>query len=102
MGASVDLKVENCMGKMDAKRGLLSPCIFRIGTIVIWRHGDDSIVHGTRAECRLFEADLGRDLIVKCRGVLGPDKSKGDIDEIMILNRFLRWVPGDGVRPEAI
>ena len=41
-------------------------------------------------------------MIAKLRGILGPDASKGDISEIVILNRIMAWIPGDRSTPDCI
>ena len=46
---------------------------------------------GDRATCKEFADQLRKFLIVKVRGVLGPQAELGDIAEIIALNRILRW-----------
>ncbi|CAK0818994.1 unnamed protein product [Prorocentrum cordatum] len=101
-GAAVDLKVEKVMEELWARQGQFSPCVCRLGSLVVWRRGDDFVVFGGRSGARNFEAGPGRHLIVKCRGILGPEASEGDVKEIVVPNRILRWVPGDGVSPDRV
>ena len=46
---------------------------------------------GDRDTCNEFANQLRKSLIVKVRGILGPMAEKGDIQEIIALNRILRW-----------
>ncbi|CAK0894862.1 unnamed protein product [Prorocentrum cordatum] len=101
-GAAFDLKVEKVMEGLGARQGQFSPCVYRIRSLVTWRHGDDFVVFGGRSEARGFEAGPGNRLIVERRGVLGLEASEGDVKEIAVLNRILRWAQGDGVSPDRV
>ncbi|CAK0838220.1 unnamed protein product [Prorocentrum cordatum] len=90
-GAAFDLKVEKVMEELGARQRQFSLCVYRMGSLVARRHGDDFVVFGGRSEARDFEAGLGKRLIVQCRGILGPEASEGDVKEIVVLNRILRW-----------
>ena len=41
-------------------------------------------------------------MIIKLRGILGSDREQGDITEIAILNRIVRWRKADAAQPEPI
>jgi hypothetical protein len=101
-GAAFDKKVEVSSEAMGFKVGLFSPCLcYNPATKVrFFRHGDDFVVLGSRAAVKNYAEELGKYLIVKVRGVLGPRKDLGDVQEIVILNRIVRWVPGDKERIE--
>jgi hypothetical protein len=51
---------------------------------------------GTREELKKLHEELNKDIVFKCKGILGPDKSRGDIQEAVILNRLVRYVETDG------
>eukprot|EP00959_Pyramimonas_sp_CCMP1952_P191265 3999613-Pyramimonas_sp.AAC.1 len=76
------------MRMLKSKQGEFSPSIYQVGKLVVWRRGDDFVVLGGRKDSKAFTENLGEHLIVKVRGVLGPDPS-GDIDEIVVLNRIV-------------
>ena len=57
---------------------------------------------GTRENQAWFARELGKHLIVKIRGVLGPDPSRGDVQGIVILNRILRWLSATPTSPDCI
>ena len=89
-----DNLVEEIMLKLGYEVGVYNPCLYhhpRKGTAV-YRHGDDFVVVGTRTQIEDFRVDLGKSLIVKHLGNLGPSKARGDIQEIRCLNRIIRWV----------
>ena len=103
-GAAFDKKIESVMEQLGYRVGLFNPCLCFSETtgVCVFRHGDDFVVKGTRAQVKKFTEDLGRELIVKGRGVLGPRKDMGDVQEIVILNRIVRWVPATFVEKERI
>ena len=70
--------------------------------LVIWRHGDDFAVSCSRSDAKWFEKELGKHLIVKNRGILGPCPEEGDVSEIIVLNRILRWCVSEGGTVERI
>ena len=92
-GSSFDQKTEGIMVRvLGSKQGAFSPCIYRLGELIIWRHGDDFVTLGERGASRKSAAYLGEHLIVKVRGVLGPSPEEGDIGDIVVLNRIARWI----------
>ena len=101
-GASFDMKVERIMKDMGAVQGDFSPCVYRLGDVVIWRHGDDFVILGDRKASKEVCDRLGEKLIVKIRGTLGPEPWSGDVEEIVVLNRIVRWCRGDGVHEERL
>ena len=58
----------------------------------VFRHGDDSVVSGPRTQQKDFEERLFKHLIVKHLATLGPFTALGDVTEVRILNRIVRWV----------
>ena len=49
-----------------------------------------------------FSRGLGTKLIVKVRRTLGPRPYMGDVSEIVILNRVVKWVRATVAAPEKI
>ena len=76
---------------IGAVQGLFSSCVFLWHDAWIMVHGDNFSIVGDRSTCKEFAAQLRKWLIVKVRGVLGPQAELGDIAEIIALNRILRW-----------
>ena len=103
-GASFDKKVETIMESRGYAVGLFNPCLCfeKVSKVGIFRHGDDFVVHGGRGPGSVFVEELKKELIVKVRGVLGPRREMGDVDEMVILNRIVRWVPARGASLEYI
>ena len=101
-GAAFDKKVEVSSESMGYKVGLFSPCLCYSSATKVrsFRHGDDFVVLGTRAGVKGYSDELGKHLIVKVRGTLGPRKDLGDVQEIVVLNRIVRWMAGDRPRIE--
>ena len=62
----------------------------------ITRHGDDFAALGRRRANADFEVGLKKHLIVKNQGTLGPRPELGDVQELIHLNRLVRWC-SDGV-----
>ena len=61
----------------------------------LFRHGDDIVVPTSRQGVSWFHGALSKRLLVKLRGLLGPDPKRGDKKELSILNRLIRWRTGD-------
>ncbi|CAK0811391.1 unnamed protein product [Prorocentrum cordatum] len=107
MGELGVMKVAQVLVQMGYKLGRFSPCVAcQAGVVAVsgaiaktvrmTRHGDDFGVSGKRSLTDSFKDELGRHLLVKHRGTLGPNKEMGDVSEITHLNRILRWyAPGD-------
>ena len=58
----------------------------------VFKHGDDFVVSGTRKQQREFEEKLYKNLIVKHLAKLVSCTALGDVTEVRILNRIVRWV----------
>jgi hypothetical protein len=103
-GQNFEFKVAEVMLELGYKQGVYNPCIYSHPTkkVKIVVHGDDFVVLGTRGATADFARALGQHLIVKDRGCLGPDRAKGDLQDIRILNRLVRWVPAHGATAERI
>ena len=89
-----DVACENAMTKMGYTIGLFSPCLYmhKIKRLAVFRHGDDSVVCGTRTQQAEFKSELGQYFIVKQLAILGPCQALGEVPEVRILNRLVRWV----------
>ena len=103
-GAAFDAKAEATMLKLGFTIGLFSPCLCYNSTtgVACFRYGDDFVPFGRRAAVQAFIKDLGEELIVKTRGTLGARRDLGDVGEIVILNRIVRWMPATSTSPERI
>lgn len=99
-----DRKAEESMESLGFKVGLYNPCLYfhEKKDVRVVRHGDDFFVLGTRAQLQWFFEGLSKILLVKQRGVLGPEKSQGDIQEIVCLNRTVRYVCGTPTSKERV
>ena len=84
--------------------GVFSPCLCfcRATGVGVFRYGDDFVALGRRAAVAEFSRGLGTKLIVKVRGTLGPRPDMGDVSEIVILNRVVKWVRATVAAPEKI
>ena len=57
----------------------------------LFRHWDDIVAVTSREGIAWFHGAPSKRLLVKQRGVRGPDPKKGDKKEFSILNRLIRW-----------
>jgi len=103
-GQAFDIKVEKVMEDLGFTLGVFSPCCYHHvkWDLKVYRHGDDFVVLGSRRSLEIFFVEVNKHMIVKRRGVLGPDPSKGDVDEIICLNRIIRWISDSGDERERI
>ena len=103
-GQNFEFTVYEIMTGMGFVCGVYSPCLFfhlaRLIRVLV--HGDDFVVLAGREEGLWFKDELGKHLIVKDRGVLGPDAAKGDKQQVSILNRLVRWMPAMSGQPDRI
>ena len=74
------------MRAMELTTGTFSLVRFRL-----FRHGDDFVVSSTRTQQKEFEEQLSKHLTVKHLATLGPCTAHGDVTEVRILNRIVRW-----------
>ena len=81
-------------------RGSASPCVFRHASrdLVVLIHGDDFVFAGAAADLVWVHKELEQRILLKKVGTLGSDS--GDVQEIRILNRVLRWTE-EGIAYEA-
>ena len=63
-------------------------------------HGDDFVFTGLRSHLEWVHRELAKTVLLKRVGILGPDSSAGETQEIRVLNRVLRLCP-EGIRYEA-
>ena len=95
-----EFKVKEVMEGLGFQQGRFSPCLWykqdpKYGRFRVMVHGDDFIISATREAIRWLNDEIGKSLISKLRGILGPDPSRGDTQEIVILNRITSWIPAD-------
>ena len=86
--------------KHGFKQGVASTCVFthdeRDLRCVV--HGDDFIFSGTSESLAWVTERMHESFLVKVVGQLGGDP--GDLQEVRVLNRVLRWTP-EGITYEA-
>ena len=72
-------------------RGLASSCVFRHASrdFVAVVHGDDFVFAGVDADLAWAHSALKENILLKKVGTLSGDA--GDVQEIRVLNRVLRW-----------
>eukprot|EP00971_Amphidinium_carterae_P128613 2547535-Amphidinium_carterae.1 len=85
------------MSSMGFVIGMMAPCMYHHPErhVCCERHGDDfiqMIVLGTRPDQRWFRQEVGKHMILKLLGVLGPCKDEGDVQELIVLNKLVRYV----------
>ena len=90
-GYNFEMKVYELSTEGGATRGVFNPCCYFIEQrqISYLHHGDDFVIVARRAQAEWFEKHIGKFLITKNRGVLGP--RAGDAKSMTILHRILRW-----------
>ena len=86
--------------KMGFLQGVASACCFQhksrdVRCVV---HGDDFVFVGCDADLAWIEQEMAKSFLTKVVGKLGGDA--GDLKEIRVLNRVLRWTP-EGITYEA-
>ena len=91
-----ELKVGATMTTLEFSQEKYSPCLFHKSTSGqrCWVHGDDFVLLSPRNCVNEFADGLGKHMLVKVRGVLGPQQRPGgDIGEMRILEdaRHIRW-----------
>ena len=89
-----DVASENTMTAMKFTTGTFSPCLYHSSAsdMSVSTHGDDFVGSGTRTQQKEFEEQVSKHLIVKHFAPLGPCTALGDVTEVRILNRIVRWV----------
>ena len=93
-GQCFDHKSETTMKDLGFTVGLCTPCIYHHPEkdAVCFRHGDDFVLLASRAVQDWFFEAVKEHLLMKRMGVLGPDASQGDVQEMRVLNRLIRYV----------
>jgi hypothetical protein len=88
-------------------QGTFNPCLFHHVDkgIRVFVHGDDFAAVGKRSHLEWFALELGKHMMVKDKGTLGPNQSSASVTspptggkgadhhEIRLLNRTIRWIP---------
>ena len=49
-----------------------------------------------------FVSELNNYMIANVEGILGPDISKGDVDEVVCLNRIFRYCRAENGAPDSV
>ena len=91
----------DCLKKIGFTQGAASPCCFYHATwdVAVVVHGDDFTALGTDVGLNLYKKGMTDTSESKIKGRLGMEKH--DMKEMRVLNRIVRWHPGDGVAIEA-
>ncbi|CAK0839184.1 unnamed protein product [Prorocentrum cordatum] len=90
-GQNFELLVrETLEGKMGFSCGLAA-----------YVYGDNFVLKGSRTDNLEFYRELQKYMRVKLEGMLGPNKSAGDVQEVVCLNRIFRWTSRGDVELEA-
>ena len=86
--------------------------MFRASSVLVWwhplkrlgiyTHGDDYVIAGGREASAWLRGHVEKTFIVKDRGVLGPRPDLGDVQEIVVLSRILRFIPEGAPGGECI
>ena len=95
-GQNFELLVRETMeGKMGFVCGVWCPCIYRSsdGKLLAYIYGDNFVLKCKRADNLEFYRELQKYMWVKLEGMLGPNKSAGDVQEVVCLNRIFRLGP---------
>ncbi|CAK0899647.1 unnamed protein product, partial [Prorocentrum cordatum] len=103
-GQNFELLVrETLEGKMGFSCGVWCPCIYRRGDgkLAAYVYGDNFVLKGSRADNLEFYRELQKCTWVKLEGMLGPNKSSGDVQEVVCLNRVFRRTSRGDVELEA-
>ena len=89
-----DVATETVLTAMGFDTGTFSPCPYHpsAADMSVFRHVDDFEVSGTRTQQKEFEEQLSKHLIVRHLATLRPCTALGDVTEVRILNRIVKWV----------
>ena len=103
-GQNFEFKTTDVLEDGGCEQGQFSPCVWfhplkRLG---IYIHGDDYVIAGGRDQSAWLRGHVEQTFIVKDRGVLGPRPDLGDVQEIVVLNRILRFIPEGAPGGECI
>ncbi len=93
------------MPTIGYKVGVFSPCFYfhPVTRVIVFCHGDDFVVPGTRSDQKACMESLSKHCLVKHIATMGPNPEMGDSREVRILNRIIRWVrPPFGAGTERI
>ena len=82
------------MSKLGFAVGKITPCLHHHAErhAACYRHCDDLVLLATRETQAWFTTELSKSMLTKHTGTLGPSKLLGDVQEVRILNRILRYV----------
>lgn len=103
-GQNFEFKTTDVLEDGGCEQGQFTPCVWfhplkRLG---IYIHGDDYVIAGGRDQSAWLRGHVEQTFIVKDRGVLGPRPDLGDVQEIVVLNRILRFIPEGAPGGECI
>ena len=102
-GQNFELYTHDFMVGREFQVGLFTPCVFNSEkkNQQVYVYGDNFVVKGSRSENKQFTADLNTEMIANVEGVLGPDPTQGDEQEVVCLNKIFRYVRGQTGNPDG-
>lgn len=102
-GQNFELYTHDFMVSREFRVGLFTPCVFHSEkkNQQVYVYGDNFVVKGSRSENQQFVADLKTEMLANVEGVLGPDPTQGDEQEVVCLNKIFRYVRGQTGNPDG-
>ena len=90
-GQNFELTTTETLTQAGIEQGIFTPCVYKWKEkkACLFHHGDDFVVAASRSGGDAVVEVLRTKFIVKDRGTLGP--GHGDLKEVTILNRLIRW-----------
>ena len=102
-GQNFELYTHGFMASQEFQVGLFTPCVFHSEekNQQVYVYGDNFVVKGSRSDNKQFTADLKIEMLANVEGVLGPDPTQGDGQEVVCLNKILRYFRGQTGNPDG-
>ena len=84
--------IDVLVNKLGFLKGASSPCSFfhKGRGILVAVHGDDFVSEGCKKDLLWMDAQMKKHFELKTE-ILGPNAKDGDVGEVRLLNRILRW-----------
>ena len=102
-GQNFELFTHDFMVSREFQVGLITPCVFHSEkkNQQVYVYGDNFVAKGSRSQNNQFVADLRTEMLANVEGVLGPDPTQGDVQEVVCLNKIFRYVHGQNGNPDG-
>ena len=103
-GQNFEFKTTDVLEDGGCEQGQFTSCVrfHPLKRLGIYIHGDDYVIAGGRDQSAWLRGHVEQTFIVKDRGVLGPRPDLGDVQEIVVLSRILRFIPEGAPGGECI